>query len=262
VSRRLLRFLPGLFNFSYHIPCVFSLLETSGFSPVRLSAPSPRSSRSQCPEAPRRAARPASLRSAAGVCPVPRLGRAPLPAPPVRVAVCFPFLGSVSGPGRAGSVLGVPSPRALTGALAGRWVASPRPVWMLLASGVWSRGGRFQNPRAPGWCQLTGGRVSPGDSGPRPPPGGEARPGVVVPTTGRRSWSWSGGPLGRGARLPIVGWGARGIPKLALAASVQGWGPAGPRGGGRLGLVCSGWARSGGCRTMVSFVSLWWVRLA
>ena len=44
VSRRLLRFLPGLFNFSYHIPCVFSLLETSGFSPVRLSAPSPRSS--------------------------------------------------------------------------------------------------------------------------------------------------------------------------------------------------------------------------
>ena len=95
--------------------------------PAHLSALSPRSSRSQCPEPPQRAARPASLRSAAGVCPVPRLGRAPLPAPPVRVAVCFPFLGSISGPGRGGSVLGVPSPRALTGALAGRWVAQPLP---------------------------------------------------------------------------------------------------------------------------------------
>ena len=53
--------------------------------PAHLSALSPRLSRSQCPEAPRRAARPASLRSAAGVCPVPRLGRAPLPAPPVHM---------------------------------------------------------------------------------------------------------------------------------------------------------------------------------
>ena len=53
-----------------------------------------------------------------------------------------------------------------------------------------------------------------------------------MPPTGRRSWSWSGGPLGRGARLPIVKWGAQGIPNLALAASVQGWGPAGPRGRG------------------------------
>ena len=134
---------------------------------------------SQRSELPRRAAHPASLRSAAGVCPVPRLGRAPLPAPPVRVAVCFPSLGS----GRAGSVLGVPSPWALMGALAGRWVAR-------------SRGGRFQNPRAPGWCQLTGGRVGPGGSGPRPPLAG--KPGL-------RWWC----PLQAGGAGPGVGdhWG-------------------------------------------------------
>ena len=101
----------------------------------------------------------------------------------------------------------------MTGALAGRWVARPRPVWMLLVTRVWSRSGCFQSPRAPGWCRLTGGGVGPGDSG--------AGPGV-----GDHWW---------GVRLPTVRWEAWRTPKLALAARVQGWGPAGPGAGGASG---------------------------
>lgn len=87
-------FLPGLFNFSFHVRGVFALLETSDFA--QSFCPEPRAIRSHRSELPRRAARPASLGSAAGVCPAPRLGRAPLPAPPVRVPFVFhlsaPFL--------------------------------------------------------------------------------------------------------------------------------------------------------------------------
>ena len=120
------------------------------------------------------------------------LGRAPPPAPPVRVAVRFPFLDL----GEVGGVLGVPSPWVLTGAPAGRWGTRPCRVWMLLASGVWSLGGRFQNPRVPGWCRLTGGRVGP-------------RRLWASPTRWWGSQAWGGGAPCRQAEL-VLEWGPRG----------------------------------------------------
>lgn len=52
-------FLPGLFNFSFHVRGVFALLETSDFA--QSFCPEPRAIRSHRSELPRRAARPTSL---------------------------------------------------------------------------------------------------------------------------------------------------------------------------------------------------------
>ena len=89
---------------------------------------------------------------------------------------CHSF--SISRPGRGGGVLGVPSPWALTGAPVGRWGTRPCHVWMLLASGVWSHGGRFQNPRAPGWCRLTGDSRA------------QETPGLAHPLAGKPGLGW------------------------------------------------------------------------
>ena len=135
--------------------------------------------------------------------------------------------------------MGVPSPWALMGAPAGRWGTRPCRVWMLLASGVWSRGGRFQNPRAPGWCRLTGDRVGP-------------RRLRASPTRWPGSQAWGGGAPCRQAELVLEWgplWGAApdgrgwcwGIPKLGLVASVWGWGPLVPGAG-----WCWVWSALGG----------------
>ena len=118
--------------------------------------------------------------------------------------------------------MGVPSPWALMGAPAGRWGTRPCRVWMLLASGVWSHGGRFQNPRAPGWCRLTG------TVGPR-----RLR---ASPTRWPGRQAWGGGAPCRQAEL-VLEWG----PLWGAAPDGRG-GPGGSRSSCWL-LVCGAGAR-------------------